>query len=177
MNGWRVRWGSSLERWLLMGRISQLCNCHCRFEVYYDIYLVYGIINSFFFSLSLSLACFCSGGDGGDMVSNARSVKLVVVGDGAVGKTCMLWSYTRNAFPKEYVPTVWVCMSFASFVLLDLPISTWWLYSQPAIAMWHLDTLNGMRGRVAVGQYFTIVWRKVSVQRFAKVTWHGRFTS
>ncbi len=36
----------------------------------------------------------------------ASGIKLVVVGDGAVVKTCLLVVYAKGEFPKEYVTTV-----------------------------------------------------------------------
>jgi len=51
------------------------------------------------------------GGDGSILGStpeevDASNLKLVVVGDGAVGKTSLLYVYNNGEFPEEYVPTV-----------------------------------------------------------------------
>lgn len=41
-----------------------------------------------------------------DKIMADSHLKFVVVGDGGIGKTCLLISYVQREFPTEYVPTV-----------------------------------------------------------------------
>jgi small GTP-binding protein len=58
------------------------------------------IPNSFLASL------FQKAGRSIPVLAMSRKAKIVVIGDGTVGKTCLLWSYAKHEVPLDYVPTV-----------------------------------------------------------------------
>lgn len=39
-------------------------------------------------------------------VEKIPKIKLTIIGDGMVGKTCLLTTYTTNKFLKKYEPTI-----------------------------------------------------------------------
>lgn len=69
--------------------------------------------------------------------------KLVIVGDGACGKTCLLIVFSKDQFPEVYVPTVFE--NYIADIEVDgkqvkakaLPVSP----GNPAPSPWTLDVL------------------------------------
>ncbi|CAM5123582.1 unnamed protein product [Natator depressus] len=66
----------------------------------------------------------CGRGCGGEMAAIRK--KLVIVGDGACGKTCLLIVFSKDQFPEVYVPTV-----FENYVA-DIEVDS----KQVELALW-----------------------------------------
>lgn len=59
-------------------------------------------------------------------LDHGLDIKLVVVGDGGVGKTCLLTSYCKDEFPTEHVPTVFETFSTALVVdMRSVQLTLW----------------------------------------------------
>merc|ERR1712228_107252 len=64
-------------------------------------------------SLSLVLGTSSSSSKMPSIMEDPDRMKLVIVGDGAVGKTCIIMAYAENSFPEGYVPTVFDAYSMS----------------------------------------------------------------
>ncbi|KAJ7792944.1 P-loop containing nucleoside triphosphate hydrolase protein [Mycena olivaceomarginata] len=58
--------------------------------------------------------------------NHTKMIKIVFVGDGGVGKTCLCTSYAKKKFPEDYVPTVFE--SWAESVRIGEETWTWGLW-------------------------------------------------
>lgn len=54
---------------------------------------------------AIKISCFKGDSDSMGEMTTIRK-KLVIVGDGACGKTCLLIVFSKDQFPEVYVPTV-----------------------------------------------------------------------
>ena len=59
------------------------------------------------------------------LVMSPRQKKIVLVGDGTCGKTCLLIMFTREPFPTDYVPTI-----FETYVI-DMEVDKKYLRVSP----------------------------------------------
>lgn len=74
--------------------------------------------------------------------------KLVIVGDGACGKTCLLIVFSKDQFPEVYVPTV-----FENYVA-DIEVDG----KQIELALWDTGTTKLTNWTLGIKSYIILLY-------------------
>ena len=75
--------------------------------------------------------------------------KLVIVGDGACGKTCLLIVFSKDQFPEVYVPTVFE--NYVADIEVDgkqVKLAFQPLVQSPGLACPGVNPMNGLQAYI-----------------------------
>lgn len=80
-----------------------------------------------------------------------QSAKVLLLGDGAVGKTSLLRRYTENEFEEDYIATIGANLKTKHIDDLDIELSIWDLYGQKSMSPGkHSSNYVGAEGAMIV---------------------------
>ncbi len=79
-----------------------------------------------------------------------RTAKIVLLGDGAVGKTSLVRQFVEKRFDDSYITTIGVNVKKKELSDLDLTLSIWDLYGQKLNSDLHASNYSGASGAIIV---------------------------
>jgi len=84
------------------------------------------------------------------MASPMRTVKIVLLGEGAVGKTSLVRKFVEGSYSDDYITTIGVNVKKKVLADMGLQLLIWDIYGQKASAARHAANYHGAKGALMV---------------------------